>query len=177
VGNGVVVPLAHDYLRRVLLLEEEVALTIIAEKIGVRSKKAVLHHLHPKVRSTDQPVRGPGRPPIISDEKMAELKQWIVSEYNSTRYVTIDDIFNWLLADDGVSEKADLTHNTLQHILRDAGFIAVKSVPQEPGRISLTSAQINGHFETLAEKSVVILRGWLSMQMSLVFNHGPTRRM
>ena len=148
VAKSEVVRLGFQFLTETKYLGKEAALTIIAAKIKVRSTKAVRHYLGKDYSQEDKPQHGPGRPPLISGKKIEELKQWIASEYASTRYVTTDDIFDWAAAN--VSTEY-LNSNTLRHTLREAGFRPVKAIPQEPGRIRIPTSKIVGHFDALGE--------------------------
>ena len=134
-----------EFLTSELHLPERQALEILAKRINVRSTKAVKFHLQKK-NETDTP-RKAGRPPKIPDEKFQEMCQWISQEYQVARYMTMDDIINKFLSDDSFE---DVDVNTLQHNLREAGFRTVLAVPQEVGRITLTSKLIEDHFRALS---------------------------
>jgi hypothetical protein len=146
VAKSEVVRSGFRFLTETRHLSREDAFTTIAKKIKVRSTKAVRYYLKDG-SPEDKPHNGPGRPPVISGTMFEELKEWIASEYASARYVTIDDILDWVTPED--SEDSPNV-NTLRHTLREANFRPVRAITQEPGRIKLTTNQIDWHFRALA---------------------------
>ena len=136
----------YDFLWRTKLTESEI-LTILADKINVRSPKAVKYYPRPETEQERVQSVHPVRPPIIPDSKFFQLKNWLTSEYEAARYVTIEDIMNYIFSGGGLE---DIDQNKLQHNLKEACFRPVKAKPQEPGRINLTSSQIQDHFRLLS---------------------------
>jgi len=139
-----IVVAGYQFLTEQMKLQEEEALHVLSKKIDVRSTKAVKFHLSP---GRSDPTKRVGRPAIIGSSKFEDLRKFILSEYQSARYLTMDDIVNRLLSD-GTLDYID--GSTLQHNLKDAGFRSVLAKPQEPGRIQLTTTQINSHFQALS---------------------------
>ena len=112
VEKSEVVRSGFRFLTGTKCLTRDAALTVLAGKIKVRSVKAVHHYIGKDDSQEAKPQRGPGRPPIVSEEKIEMLKQWVASEYASTRYVTFDDIFAWTVADGTMDY---LNVNTFHH--------------------------------------------------------------